>query len=238
MSFKKAASYVFDLLFPAVCFCCKKDIEPLSKEPLCFDCIRKLEFIDKPYCLKCSKSLKFNNNLCYECREKRYYFDFSRSVFVYNEAISSLIKAYKYSSKEYLSDWFVDKMLERFRFYSEFYDFDCVTYLPTSKVNIKERGFDHSKLIAELFSKKTRREFISDVIENRKMIDQVNLNARMREENVRGKFLLKKDIFSKRKVIIIDDVATTMSSLNELSKVLKESGAISVSCFTIAREQL
>lgn len=238
MNFKYVFNYIFDLVFPAVCFCCKRDIEPLTKEPLCKECIDKLCFIEKPYCLKCGRSLKFMGDLCYNCKTRKYEFDFSRSVFVYNEQISSLIKAYKYSSKDYLAGWFVDKMVERFNLYSEFSCFDSVTYLPTSKRNIKRRGFDHAKLIAELFSKKIGKEFLSDAVENNKLIDQVELNAKMRTENIKGKFSLKKNIFSKRRVIVIDDVATTMSSLNEISKLLKEGGALSVCCFTVAREQI
>lgn len=238
MSFKDVFSYIFDLLFPSVCFCCKKDIEPLSKEPLCFECIRKLEFIEKPYCLKCGKSLRFVEKICHECKHKKYYFNFSRSVFVYNDAISSLIKAYKYSSKYYLSQWFVKKMIDRFNIYGEFSKFDSVTYLPTSKTNVNKRGFDHSKLVAEIFSKTMKKEFLEDAIDNNKIIDQVELNAKMRVENIKGKFLIKKNVFSGRNVIVIDDVATTMSSLNEISRVIKESGAKSVSCFTIAREHI
>ncbi|MCX7905656.1 MAG: ComF family protein [Elusimicrobiales bacterium] len=230
--------YIKDIIFPSVCYCCRDDIEPLRVHPLCRECEKKFHFIEKPYCFKCGIGIKYGDT-CYLCRKRKFNFDFSRSVFMYEEAISSLIKAYKYDGKDYLSKWFANVMIERLDYYLEFKDFDSITYVPISNKKIKERGFDQSKLIAEIISKNKNFLFIKDSILNTKNLSQVELSGRLRIENVRGKFIVKDfSIFKDRKVIIIDDVATTMSTLNEVSKIIKEAGAVAVSCFTIARQSM
>lgn len=230
--------YIFDLIFPSICFCCKEDLEPLRRHPLCSLCEKKLRFISFPYCILCGKDLEGGGNICYSCKNRKYNFDFSRSVFEYNDAIASIIKAYKYDKKDYLSEWLGRVMSERFGYYKEFNNIDLVTYIPSTKKKIKERGFDHARLIAEAFSKNTGIIMIGDVIESIKDISQVELSAEMRRKNVEGKFKLKKTAFKGKRVLLIDDVSTTLSTLNEVSKIIRCDGALSVFCYTVAREHL
>lgn len=227
--------YIFDLIFPSVCFCCKEDLQPGRDHPLCSLCEKKLRFIEFPYCIRCGRSLD-GGNICYQCKSRKYAFEFSRSVFIYNEPIASIIKAYKYDRKEYLSEWLAKALAERFSYYKEFDGVEVISYVPSSKKSIKKRGFDHIKLIAEIFSKLTGLTLIEDAVESKKEINQVELSAKMRQKNVEGKFSVKKGSFYKRRVLLIDDVSTTLSTLNEIAKVIKEDGALGVYCYTVARE--
>ncbi|MEF3280650.1 MAG: ComF family protein [Elusimicrobiota bacterium] len=233
---KETLSY---LLFPSVCFYCKRDIPYKHKDPLCPDCLKKIFYISPPYCLICGRYLYNGGMLCYSCLHKKQksFFDFSRSVFMYGEEISSVIVSYKYRKFDWLSEWLSQKMIERFKTYSEFNEYDLITYVPISKRKLKERGFNQTELLAKNLSKYFNIELVEAVKKIKDSRNQVELNAKEREENVKDSFeVILPEKVKDRKIIVIDDVATTMSTLNEIAKVLKKAKAKKVACYTIARE--
>lgn len=224
--------------FPSVCYACRKDLGVEEKGPLCSKCEDSLVEINYPYCVKCGVNLKGGGKLCDICKDKKYYFDFSRSVFMYDDVIGSVIKAYKYSFKEYLSDYLALKMIRKFKSYLEFSDYNAITYVPSSADKIRKRGYDHMHIIAEKVSKETGLFFIEKAIYTRKKFSQVELDSKSRMQNIKGSFFVVKDVFKDKNIIVLDDVATTLSTLNEVSLVIKNAGAKKVCCYTIAREYI
>lgn len=157
---------------------------------------------------------------------------------MYNKEISSIIIAYKYGKCDWLYKWISRKMIDKLKDYDEFKDYNFITYVPISKKKLKKRGFNQSELIARDISNETGLSLIKDaVIKIKEGKSQVDLNAKEREENVKNSFkVIKPDVIEGKDIIIIDDVATTMSTLNELAGVLKEAGAKKIACYTLARE--
>lgn len=226
-------------LFPPVCFSCHRDIPQDHKDVLCKSCSLRLMYIKPLYCSICGIKID-GGSLCYRCsrRERRFNFEFSRSVFLYNNEISSLIIAYKYNKVKWLYKWFSDKMLKALDNYPEFKEYNCICYVPLSGRKLRERGFNQSELIAREISTALSIELLSDtVIRVKDIKSQVGLGFEERIENVKGCFEVRdKEKVKGKSIIIIDDVATTMSTLNEISYVFKKAGAKKISCFTIARE--
>lgn len=157
---------------------------------------------------------------------------------MYNKEISSIIIAYKYGKYDWLYKWISRKMIDKLKDYDEFKDYNFITYVPISKKKLKKRGFNQSELIARDISNETGLILIKNsVIKVKEGESQVNLNAKEREENVKDSFnVIKPELIHGKNIIIIDDVATTMSTLNELAGVLKEAGAKKIACYTLARE--
>ncbi len=230
---------ILHILFPPVCFSCERDIKQGEKDILCSKCLLNLKYIKSPYCRICGISID-GQELCYKCRkrERKFNFKFSRSVFMYNREISSVIIAYKYQKKQWLGRWISDKMIEGFNNYPEFKDYRSIVYTPISKKKFLTRGFNQTEIIAKYISQKFGLELIEDaVVKIKDTESQVNLDAAKRNENIKGSFAVRKtDSVKNKNIIIIDDVATTMSTLNEIAGVLKEAGASKVSCYTLARE--
>lgn len=238
MRWKFLLDELLEITLPRICFACNHDIESYFKEPLCIECYKKLNFIESIYCRYCGRKLD-GGNTCYQCsRTNHNNFLFLRSVFMYNDHISSLIIAYKYHNYKYLYKWFSQKMYEKFLNYYEFKGYDSITYIPLSPKRLKERGYNQTEIIAKELSNKTGITFLKDVaIKIKDTKSQVELSKEKRLNNLKDAFkVVNKDKIYGRNIIVIDDVATTMSTLNEFSKVLKESGAKNIACFTIARE--
>lgn len=239
MFLKEVKETLLHFLFPPVCFSCEMDIPQGQKDILCAKCLSNLIYINPLYCKICGIKID-GGDVCYHCRkrDKKYKFEFSRSVFMYNKEISSIIIAYKYGKKDWLSKWISRKMIDKFKDYEEFKEYNFITYVPISKKKLKKRGFNQSELIARDISNETGLGLIKDaVIKIKEGKSQVDLKAKEREENVKDSFkVIKPEIIKDKNIIIIDDVSTTMSTLNELAGVLKESGAQKIACYTAARE--
>jgi ComF family protein len=238
VSGKKFFNYLLEFLFPRVCFSCGHDIDSDFANPLCRICYEKLDFIGDFYCRLCGRKID-SGGICYWCaRTPKPNFLFLRSVFMYNDEISSLITAYKYRNYKYLYKWFANIMSISFLRYREFFEYNSITYIPLSKGKMRKRGYNQTELIAREVSMKLKLNFLKDVaVKIKETKNQVELNREERMLNLRDAFMvIDKERVRGRSIIVVDDVATTMSTLNEFSKALKESGAKKISCFTIARE--
>jgi ComF family protein len=99
------------------------------------------------------------------------------------------------------------------------------------------RGFNQSALLAKRLARSYDISFSNSVlIKNRQTRDQVMLGKKERVVNLKGAFSVKRkaQIFQKR-ILLVDDVYTTGSTVDECSKVLIESGAQDVLIYTLAR---
>ena len=113
---------------------------------------------------------------------------------------------------------------------------DFIVPVPLHKVRLRSRGFNQSELLSEKISKVTGISYITDqLIRERYTETQANLPVSKRAKNVEGAFLIKDEkIFNKKRVILVDDVITTGSTILECMKVLKAGGAEEVMAVTAA----
>ncbi|MEP6937401.1 MAG: ComF family protein [Chthoniobacterales bacterium] len=114
--------------------------------------------------------------------------------------------------------------------------FDFVVPVPLHPARERERGFNQALLLAELFCI-THRLGLQPLLERiRYTTTQTAFDRTERMENLRDAFRLRKnaDVRGLR-VLLIDDVLTTGSTLSECARVLKAAGAVSVHAATAAR---
>lgn len=116
-----------------------------------------------------------------------------------------------------------------------FMEFDMVTYTPLSKKSLRKRDYNQAYLLAREVSKRLDIPLVDLLIKVRKTDEQKTLSAQKRKTNVYGAFDLKdKDIVFGKRILLIDDVKTTGSTLNECAKMLNIYGAESVWAATLA----
>lgn len=98
--------------------------------------------------------------------------------------------------------------------------------VPLHRKRFLERGFNQSELIAKEFNQHFNFQLKTNILKRQKhTMPQVKLKGQERKENVKNAFTIKNWKFSGKNVIILDDVATTLSTLEECAKVLKQAGA-------------
>ena len=123
--------------------------------------------------------------------------------------------------------------------FAELSGFNIIVPVPLHSKRKRERVFNQSLLLAKEIGKLYGLEISAgNLARNRITLPQTELSRQERIKNVRGIFSVKdKSKFKGENILLIDDVLTTGSTVNECSGVLLEAGAASISVMTVARGQ-
>lgn len=237
---KKAFRFALWILFPKVCLNCREDLDWRSRSFLCRKCLCELRREAAFRCLRCHKAID-NGETCFNCRGRKgrkFKCSLIRSAFAYNAPASALVAECKYKGKAYVGKFMGKLMAGKFREFGEFAGFDTLMPVPLSERKLKKRGFNQSGLLAAALSEKIKISVNGfSLVKTRDNASQTSLKADGRKENVKGVFAVAEVASVEgKKIILVDDVATTGATLEEAAATLKKAGAARVAAFTFARE--
>ena len=227
---------IIDFFYPRKCMFCGEAI-PTGDDFFCKKCYYKLPRIDESRCLICGREIYEGPGykICPTCKKHKIWFDANYPSFLYDSVMEEAVKKYKFAGKM----WYF-KQFSRFM-YKTIKDnkltADYIVYPPINKKTFYERGFNQSELIAEELSKMTGINIIKKCILKTKDNEKQSLmTGAKRFENVRGVFAIDskyENLIKDKRILIIDDVLTTGSTMSECARMLKKSGAKSVICATL-----
>lgn len=231
---EKTKDFLLDTFFPKFCLNCQKE-----GCYLCEDCKSLLEISEYQYCL-CQKPKRiFEKGKCFQCHSKSLsglYF----ALPYQNNLIKNLIQRFKYEPfiKE-LAILLSSLILNHFQLLVNPPDFSIfiLVPIPLDRKRLKWRGFNQAEEIGKELSKSLNIPLINDVlIKTKETPPQVELGGEVREENIKGAFLVKsKEKIQGKKILLVDDVYTTGSTMEEAARVLKTAGAKEVLGAVVAR---
>ena len=183
-----------------------------------------------------SKSAK-NLGLCRECFEKiepiplfnplegignvNYFV----SGYYYNDTLKSLIHRYKFNGEYGFSDLFTSMLFDRIKDIKELHDFDFITSVPISRQRFLSRGYNQSELIAKEIAKQLDIPYVMCIHKHKHTIAQSLLRKRKRLTNIRGAFIADTKKIQNKRILLIDDVITTGSTMNECANELLKNNA-------------
>jgi competence protein ComFC len=230
---KAILNSVDNLFFPPVCLACSERIERV-KDVLCSSCRELLSPITENYCDKCGAPMI--DFTCPYCAERDFVFDIARAAFIYRNPVQELIHIFKYDAFLAPADFLSQALLEIPDAQKIAHNFDCITSVPLHPVRYRERGYNQSELIARKLAIKWNLPYIEPVKRHLPTESQTTLNIEERINNLKNAFSLKKNInIAGKRVILVDDVFTTGTTVNEVSRILKKGGASKVAVLTAAR---
>lgn len=232
---------ILNFILPPRCICCSKILG--EQDGVCIDCFNKINFISKPFCKKCGIPLNIDkisqekDLFCGKCiADKKPFFRMQRTAIFYDDFSKNIILAFKFLDKTENA-----KILSSFM-YSAGKDIfnegvDVIVPIPLHFKRLLSRKYNQSALLAKNLGKMSgiKVDYCSvNRIKNNK--PQVNFSGRARISNVRNVFEVRnnKNIKGKR-ILLVDDVYTTGSTMKECAKTLRKAGAKSVDFITVAR---
>jgi competence protein ComFC len=234
MSFwNKVKAFIKKFFFNSkwTCNVCGREI--FDGKYFCEDCENTFPFNDGPICNHCGRKVVANTNYCLTCRDRLLSIDCARSVFVYDEPISQLIKGAKYDGKKYLLEIFVDYLSTVYA--KNFLKADCLTYIPMTENALNKRGYNQSEVMCRLLGQKLGVPTIDCLVKTTDTDRQATLNRKGRIDNLKGVFKVNdKKLVKDKSIVIIDDVTTTGATAEVVAKQLKRSGAREVYLLTVA----
>lgn len=233
---KKLKSILINSLYPQniKCVACFAELSQNSHYIMCEKCLLSLPKNSGKSCNKCGEPIKTDANFCLRCKGEKPVFNRCFSPLLYESPVNFLIKEFKYGNKKYLSKTLGAFLVESYIINN--LNCDVVVPVPLHLKRQKNRGFNQAELLANELNKKLGLQVISNnLVRVKNTITQTNLSKVQRQQNVSKAFnITDKSFFKNKVVLVIDDVYTTGSTLNECAKELFKSGAKKVYCLTIA----
>jgi len=228
-----------DFLFPPLCHICRSFIPDAGELHICSRCRDDLPLLKSPLCTVCG--IPFigagGDHTCGKCQTHPPHFDSARAHLLYEGAPRELIHHFKYNHKTHLRRPLVLLALEGLTGFITARMPDVIIPVPLHRSRLQNRGFNQAALLGEMFSSRLSLPMLVDGLARiRETEPQIKLSAEDRNNNVKGAFAVKRGgELSGKRVLLLDDVMTTGSTVNECAKVLKKVGGTSVVVITIAR---
>ena len=232
MSVKSAVRAALRIAFPYQCLRCGTALG--SEGGFCPDCFRKIRFIGA-YCPNCGRPISENEEqwgMCSFCKGRK--MPKSRFVFIYDEALKSIILRFKYADMTFAVPYFAKWMISAGKDILD--DADALIPVPIHRVRLIRRRYNQAALLAKKIAKEEKKEFIYNNLRRvRNTASQGEKSAKERRENVKGAFALcNPSAIAGKKIVIIDDVVTTGATVSECEKVLLAAGAAEVRVLSLA----
>ena len=229
-----------DLAFPPQCPGCGRH----WVGGFCDECAPQVHWSGTPMCLKCGRRMPpgvtTNREECTWCRPMKFRFHAARSAVLYKGPMERAVKYFKYKRVRRIAPYFQEIMcryLDDNPELAEMYrDADAITAVPLHWMRRFSRGFNQSEILAAPVAKLLGLPMENILRRTRNNRPQARLSFEERIENVRGLFAVRSGIALKgKRIILIDDVMTSGSTVSECADVLRRNGAKRVFVYTLCR---
>ena len=226
--FNKIKDFLLWLLLGKRCQYCNTLIT--KNEELCDDCKENLPRIKGEKCKFCGAGKDRCN-----CKKHRLNFDGITAPFYYENGIKQGLQLLKFNNKSHLAYTFSKDMAKCVKEDFDGIKFDFVCYVPFSTLQITERNYNQSELLAEELSKRLNIPVKNALVKLFDVKTQHDMAIMQRKGNVHGIYDVKDgfDVTGKT-ILLVDDIMTTGETLNNCALILKIRGAEKVYCTTAA----
>jgi ComF family protein len=247
-------SALVDLLFPRYCVACRR-----YGTWLCADCLRRIEVIHPPVCLRCGMPLDAPSSthypesaaaslagsgqvrdvvlLCSNCRDAPPRLSGLRACAFHSGPLRTAIHQFKYNDLQCLAAPFGEMMSQGWSLLAPGGAVaDLLVPVPLHRTRQRARGYNQAALLAEELGGRLGLPVKADVlIRTKATAPQVGLRTDERRANVHGAFACVDGSLAGTRVLLVDDVYTTGSTLEAASAALQQGGVESVWAYTLAR---
>ncbi|MFP4687794.1 MAG: phosphoribosyltransferase family protein [bacterium] len=235
---------LLDLFLPVRCFICGAVVGTKHGSlPVCEADIAALPRLPAPQCLLCARPLatpglspEFDDPhpICGDCRRQTCYQQFTLIPFAYRGSLKKIIADWKFSGHQQWGDFLgkllADYLLTKLRLE----DWDYVTYVPLHEEKLKLRGFNQAAQLAEAIGEKSGIVPAGLLDKRRQTGAQSELTRKQRLVNLKKAFKPTRKLAGE-KILLVDDIYTTGSTLRNASKTILEAGASSVGAVALTR---
>lgn len=194
---------------------------------ICFDCFQNLNFKINFVCFECEKRIIEKCSLSHHSRLIKGLISFGEYE---NQNLKNLIILGKEKAFEIFNDFgfYMAQELKKFNFQ----DYVLIP-IPLSQKKLLKRGYNQAEVLAQKISQETGLKISNCLIKIKETPDQAVLTYEERIKNLQNAFKIIGP--APKKIILVDDVKTTGTTLKESAQVLKQAGAKEIYALTILR---
>lgn len=186
-----------------------------------------MEIVQEPRCKKYGKGISsFEKEYCYDCGRTDHSFEYGWALYHYNEAMRASVSRFKYKNKREYKDWYVEELLKRYGKRLQALRADVIIPVPLHSSKRRHRGYNQAELIAVGLSRGLGIPMDTRGLRRSlKTVPQKKLGPKERLKNLQRAFRTDKRYLKRvRRVILVDDIYTTGSTIEACTRVLKAAG--------------
>jgi ComF family protein len=239
-------AWTVDWLYPPRCRACGAWICGRDAEFFCDRCWRDVQRVAGPMCDICGRpfpNASGDDHTCAACLDRPPAFTRARAWACYpgdhhaEHPLRRVVQKFKYGRKVSLGKPLGRLLASGCGEFLKECEPDLILPVPLHPKRLRWRGFNQSVLLAREVSRATNVPLDPFTLyRSKETLPQTQLSEEERRRNVRAAFSLKTPhTVARRTVLVLDDVYTSGATVNECSRVLKQSGAKAVYVLTLAR---
>jgi len=225
---------IVDIIYPVRCPFCSEIVVPKG-ERVCAGCAGKLPYIGEPRCKNCSKPIVSDQEeYCSDCSRREYHYNRGFAVWRYNEMMKRSIADFKYRSRKDNAKFYVKEIIRLYGNTIQALSPDVIVPVPLHRSKYIERGFNQAEILALAVGKELGIPVLPGLlVRTKKTLPQKNLSDKERLKNLTEAFGYNARLASEygrdiKKVLLIDDIYTTGSTIEACTNVLKSNGVLEV----------
>lgn len=195
-------------------------------------------YIGHPFCFRCGRPVEYEEDAyCADCQKHVHSFTQGRALWLYTGEMRQAIHAVKYQNKREYLEYFAKEMAEYLHREIADWQPEVILPIPMHRSAKGIRGYNQAELLAVHLGRELGIPVEKKVLfKVRKTANQKELDHKSRRTNLKGAFAVKlphgkRQIW--KKVLLVDDVYTTGSTLDEAAHTLRKSGVKDVFFVTI-----
>lgn len=224
---------IIRMLYPKRCPVCDGILPdtPLEKgRNVCLRCNEKLRYIMSPRCYICGKQLYYaNEEYCADCQKKKHLFKQGVGVFGYDDRVKASMYRFKYSNRREYAAFYGEAIVSRYGHLIRSWKPEVIIPVPMYKIKKLQRGYNQAELIADEVGR------LLEVPVDKKLLVRSRATKAMKElddeqriKNLQNAFKITDSIVKYKKILLVDDIYTTGSTIDACSEVLLQAGAAEI----------
>lgn len=210
------------LVYPNRCPVCNR---VLYDTLICPQCAKRLKYNTGPVCYRCGKPVDHAiKEYCPDCVKRRHEFCQGRAVFLYEGQMRSILYRYKYSNRRDYTEFLAGEAARLYGGWVKQLGIDAVVPIPLAKKRMRQRGYNQAELFAKRFCELTGLRCETKLLARiRNTVPQKQLSVQERKNNLKNAFKMNRNVVNLKRVLIVDDIYTTGSTIDAAALALKQS---------------
>lgn len=180
---------------------------------------------------------------CFDCEKKKKRGDKDtffqgKSLLLYKGVVKQTMYRFKYSNKREYGTFFAELAMEKWGEWLFRCEIDAIVPVPMFRRKKRMRGYNQAEVFGRELAKYLRVPMDRNVVIRKKDTRPMKeLNDIERENNLRNAFQIARNIVKYKKILLVDDIYTTGSTADEVSRVLLEAGVEKIYFLSICMGQ-
>lgn len=222
---------MLDLFFPPRCPICDAALK--KGEKVCRKCKKELKYIKGPRCFRCGKPVAdAEQEYCRDCAGRDFHYIKGYSLWIYEGAAKKSVAAFKYKGRQEYASFYAEEFLKAYGKELKRLCLDTIIPVPVHKEKKRLRGYNQAELLAKELGKALKIPVETRaLLRTRATKPQKGLSHRERQKNLEKAFQCYPENCRKtllKKVLLVDDIYTTGSTIEACARSLMEAGAEAV----------